>query len=119
MLYFYNMSIKNNSKQEDRIFKALANRERRQILDLIKDTPLSTGKICHRFKKLNRCTVMLHLSVLERADLVISKREGRNRLNYINVVPVQRIYNRWISQIAASSASFLAQIQESIGPTKT
>ena len=50
----------------DRIFKALASRTRRQIVDLLKDGPRTTGDLCGHFPGLDRCTVMQHLDVLER-----------------------------------------------------
>jgi DNA-binding transcriptional ArsR family regulator len=71
-------------KKDDLVYKALADSRRREILDLLKDEPRTTGDICSKFKKLDRCTVMQHLSVLEKADLIITKREGRYRWNYIN-----------------------------------
>ena len=53
--------------KDDLIYKALADHRRREILDLLKDDRKSTGQICAHFKKLDRCTVMLHLGVLEKA----------------------------------------------------
>ena len=93
------------------IFKALADHRRRQILDLLKQAPKTTGELCDHFKKIDRCTVMQHLGVLEKAGLVIVKREGRRRWNYLNVVPIQEIYNRWISRYASSSADLLARMK--------
>ncbi|MFZ3213867.1 MAG: helix-turn-helix domain-containing protein [Terriglobales bacterium] len=97
--------------RQDLIFKALADRRRRQILDLLKQTPKTTGELCGRFRRIDRCTVMQHLGVLEKAGLVIVKREGRRRWNYLNVVPIQEIYNRWISRYASSSAALLARMK--------
>jgi len=96
---------------QDLIFKALADHRRRQILDLLKQTPKTTGALCDHFRKIDRCTVMQHLGVLEKAGLVIVKREGRHRWNYLNVVPIQEIYNRWISRYASSSAALLARMK--------
>ncbi|MGO9209660.1 MAG: ArsR/SmtB family transcription factor [Terriglobales bacterium] len=97
--------------RQDWIFKALADHRRRQILDLLKEAPKTTGELCGHFRKIDRCTVMQHLGVLERAGLVIVKREGRRRWNYLNVVPIQEIYNRWISRYASSSAALLARMK--------
>lgn len=96
------------------IFKALADHRRREVLDLLKEAPKTTGELCDRFKKIDRCTVMQHLGVLEKAGLVIVKREGRRRWNYLNVVPIQEIYNRWISRYASSSAALLARMKREI-----
>jgi len=97
--------------KQDLIFKALADHRRRAILDLLKETAKTTGELCDHFKKIDRCTVMQHLGVLEKAGLVIVKREGRRRWNFLNVVPIQEIYNRWISRYASSSAELLARMK--------
>ena len=76
-------------EKNDRIFKALAASSRRAMLDMLKDQPQTTGELCARFPALDRCTVMQHLNVLEAADLVIVKREGRERWNYLNPLPIK------------------------------
>jgi len=96
---------------DDRVFKALAGIDRRRILDLLHDSPMTTGDICLRLDWLNRCTVMQHLRVLEDARLVITKKEGRHRWNYIDVAPIQQIHERWISGYAQPAASVLSRIQ--------
>ncbi len=98
--------------KQDLVFKALGNPHRRQILDGLKDRPATTGEVCRQFaKKLDRCTVMQHLRVLENAGLVIIKREGRVRWNYINPVPIKELYDRWISSYASSAVSLLARMK--------
>ena len=111
MLCFYNMSRRD---KQGAVFKALADNRRREILDLLRDGPRTTGDICLRFKKLDRCTVMQHLGVLESAELVIAKREGRVRWNYLNVVPLQEIYDRWISKYARPSVELLAALKHGL-----
>jgi DNA-binding transcriptional ArsR family regulator len=111
MLYFYNMSRKD---RQGAVFKALADDRRREILDLLKDGPKTTGELCARFKRVDRCTVMQHVGVLEVAGLVIAKREGRVRWNYLNAVPVQEIYDRWISQYARPSVELLARLKRDL-----
>jgi DNA-binding transcriptional ArsR family regulator len=111
MLCFYNMSRKDF---QGAVFKALADDRRREILDLLKDGPKTTGELCAHFKRVDRCTVMQHLGVLEGADLVIVKRSGRNRWNYLNVVPVQEIYDRWISQYARPSVELLTRLKQDL-----
>jgi DNA-binding transcriptional ArsR family regulator len=96
---------------ENLIFKALADRRRRLMLDFLKDQPRTTGEVCQRFAKIDRCTVMLHLGVLEKAGLIAVKREGRLRWNYLDVAPLQAIYERWISRYAAPSAGLLARMK--------
>ncbi len=96
------------------VFRALADDRRREILDLLRDGPRTTGHVCAHFKVLDRCTVMQHLGVLESAGLVIAKREGRVRWNYLNVVPVQEIYDRWISRYARPSVELLARLKRDL-----
>ncbi|MES2857455.1 MAG: helix-turn-helix domain-containing protein [Bdellovibrionota bacterium] len=96
------------------IWDALANDTRRQILDWLKDKPLTTGEIAIRFKDLDRCTVMMHLTVLTDAGLVIPKREGKFRWNYLNVEPIQRIYERWLSSYAQPAAALLTRLKDDL-----
>ena len=65
--------------QDDLVFKALAGGDRRKILDLLHNTPMSTGDIARQLPWLDRTTVMLHLGVLEKARLIITRKEGRCR----------------------------------------
>jgi DNA-binding transcriptional ArsR family regulator len=96
------------------VFKALADVRRRAILDLLRDGPKTTGDLCAHFGEIDRCTVMQHLGVLEKAGLVIVKREGRQRWNYLNVVPVQEIYDRWISRFARPSVELLTRLKRDL-----
>lgn len=82
----------------DDVWRALSNPVRRRILDLLVEGPLTTGTLSERFADLSRFAVMQHLKVLEQADLVVPRRSGRERHNYLNPVPVQRIYERWVSR---------------------
>ena len=110
MLYIYNMK----KASKNLVWDALANDSRRQILDLLKEKPRTTGEIALRLKGLDRCTVMLHLNVLAEADLVIIKREGKFRWNYLNVEPIQRIYERWLSTYAQPAASLLTRLKDDL-----
>ena len=95
----------------DRVFKALASQVRRQILDDLRDQPLTTGSLCGHFPELDRCTVMQHLKVLEEADLVIVARRGRERWNHLNALPIHDIHERWIGPHAAAAAARLAGLK--------
>ncbi len=97
--------------KQERVFKALADYKRRDILDLLKNEPRTTGDICNRFPKMDRCTVMQHLRVLENANLVIVQRQGRHRWNYINPLPIKDIYDRWISRYAIGAVDLLARMK--------
>ena len=100
--------------QDDLVFKALAGSDRRRILDLLRDRPMTTGEICGQLDWLNRCTVMQHLGVLEKARLIIAKKEGRSRWNYLDVSPIQRIHERWIQSYAAPSAQMLSRLKRDL-----
>jgi len=109
----------NSDDLDDQVFKALAGSDRRRILDLLRHAPMTTGDIAKALPHIDRTTVMQHLRVLEKARLVITKKEGRCRWNYIDVSPIQRIHERWISTYAAPSAGLLERIRndlESVQP---
>ena len=102
------------SDRFDRTFKALAAPVRRQILDQLRDRPLTTGMLCAQFPELDRCTVMQHLKVLEEADLVIAERRGRERWNHLNPLPIHDIHERWIGPHAALATARLAKLKREL-----
>jgi len=105
-------------ERDDQIFKALGDSRRRQILDLLKKAPRTTGELCERFERsLDRCTVMQHIGVLEKAGLILSRREGRTRWNYLNVAPFKDIYDRWISPYAEEAVELLARLKRDLEGT--
>ncbi|GEM_PF-146560 len=79
----------------DRVWKALADPSRRRLLDLLRDGPKTTGELCDAFG-MSRFGVMKHLGVLTRAKLVLVRRSGRERWNFLNPVPIRRMYERWV-----------------------
>jgi DNA-binding transcriptional ArsR family regulator len=107
-----------DEERQERIFKALADGTRREILDLLKVKPLTTGDLVLHFPRLDRCTVMQHLGVLEKVELVIVKREGRRRWNYLNSAPLREVYERWISPYASPSAELLVRLKRGIEAAK-
>lgn len=111
MLYFYNMS---KPDKIDRVFKALASPLRRQMLDDLRDQPMTTGSLCKHFAELDRCTVMQHLKVLEDAELVIVQRRGRERWNHLNPIPIHDIHERWIGPHAAAATARLAKLKRDL-----
>lgn len=106
--------VRDSDAKDDLVFKALSNPDRRRILDLIRESPKTTGDLCDAIAKMNRCTVMLHLKILEEAELVIVKREGRFRFNYLNIEPIQKVYNRWIKDYAQPAAALLTQLKKQL-----
>ena len=95
----------------DALFKALGHRARRRILDLIKDGPKTTGALCEALTDLDRCTVMQHLSVLEKAGLVVVERRGRERWNHLDALPIHDVQKRWIGPYAAQAVGMLDDLQ--------
>lgn len=95
----------------DALFKALGHRARRRILDLIKDGPKTTGALCETLTDLDRCTVMQHLSVLEKAGLVVVERRGRERWNHLDALPIHDVQKRWIGPYAAHAVGMLEGLQ--------
>ncbi|HET8622587.1 MAG TPA: helix-turn-helix domain-containing protein [Gemmatimonadales bacterium] len=99
---------------DDAVFKALGDSRRRRMLDLLKRGPKTTGELCEQFDDLDRCTVMQHLGVLEAADLVIVKRRGRHRWNYLNPLPIKQIHERWIGPYAAGAVDLIARLKRDL-----
>ena len=84
------------------------------MLDLLRDGPMSTGDLATHFPRHSRFAVMQHLRMLEKATLVIPHREGRTRLNYLNPVPIQRIFHRWVSKYQEPWAESLVSLKASL-----
>lgn len=98
-------------EENNRVFKALASEVRRDILDSLRDDPQTTGALCALFPELSRYAVMQHLGVLEAAGLVIVRRTGRERWNYLNALPIKDIHDRWIGPHAAHAVDVLARMK--------
>ncbi|HKJ03641.1 MAG TPA: metalloregulator ArsR/SmtB family transcription factor [Longimicrobiales bacterium] len=98
----------------DAVWRALANPVRRRILDLLVPGPVITGALAEAFPELSRFAVMQHLKVLEEAELVIPRREGRLRYNHLNAIPIQRIYRRWVSRYAGRWADSLLALKDEL-----
>ncbi len=95
----------------DQVFHALAHTTRRAILDHLRDDPgLSVGKLASNFD-VTRIAIMSHIGVLERANLIVSEKDGRTRRLYLNAVPIQQIHERWTDQYSSHFASRLTSIK--------
>jgi len=88
------------------VWLALSDPTRRRILDLLRERPRITGDIASHFE-ISRIAVMRHLQVLGAAGLVTSRKRGRERWHYLDGVPLQRMYERWVDTHTASWASGL------------
>lgn len=99
------------SDEMDGVFHALAHAHRRHMLDLINARPgVSVGELAQAFD-VTRIAVMNHLDVLERAGLVLSRKDGRSRRLFVNTVPIQLIHDRWTSEYSAHWARRLGDIK--------
>ena len=96
----------------DQIWKALADETRRTILDFLRSGPKPTTAIVEQFPDLSRFAVMKHLDVLRQAALVVTREEGRQRINSLNAVPIRMIYERWVSKYEGIWASALLRVKE-------
>jgi DNA-binding transcriptional ArsR family regulator len=101
-----------NEEEFDRQFKVLGHRTRRQILELIKDGPKTTGALCEALTDIDRCTVMQHLSLLEKAGQVVVERRGRERWNHLDALPIHEVQKRWIGPYAAHVIAMLGEIEK-------
>ena len=89
------------------VWKALGSPHRRALLDALRDGPKTTTALCEVLPKLSRFAVMQHLAVLQRAGVVLVHREGRERWNQLNAVPIQRELERWLNSFQQETASQL------------
>ena len=96
----------------DNIWKALADPTRRQIMDLLRDGPKLTTEIVDQFPDLSRFGVMKHLDVLREAKLVITRSEGRTRINSLNANPLRQIVERWISRYEGFWANTMLRVKD-------
>lgn len=95
----------------DRVFKALASARRRRMLDHVRHRPgCSVNDVCACFDT-SRIAVMKHLRVLERAGLIVSRKVGRTRQMYLNVVPIRMIYDRWTTEFSGLWAGGLTELK--------
>ena len=100
------------------VFHALASGTRRRIIDLVNDMPgCSVNDVCKYFDT-SRVAVMKHLKVLESADLIVSRKQGRTRELYFNAVPIQMIYDRWTSQYSKLWASHATSLKYRLESSK-
>ena len=96
---------------DDRVFKALADPTRRFLLDLLFARDGRTLTELESELEMTRFGVMKHLRVLEEANLVITRKSGREKLHFLNPVPIKQIHNRWIDKYTDRQASALADLK--------
>jgi uncharacterized protein YndB with AHSA1/START domain/DNA-binding transcriptional ArsR family regulator len=95
----------------DDVFRALADPTRRALLDELFKQDGQTLSALEQRLPMTRFGVMKHLKVLEQAGLVVTKRRGREKLHFLNVVPIRLVHDRWVSKYAEPWAATLSQLK--------
>jgi DNA-binding transcriptional ArsR family regulator len=96
---------------DDRVFKALADVSRRLLLDLLFQRDGQTLTELEAELDMTRFGVMKHLRVLEDAGMVITRRSGREKLHFLNAVPIRLIHDRWIDKYTERQVSALVDLK--------
>lgn len=99
---------------DDKIFKALADSSRRQLLDRLRaEGGLSLGELCAKHD-MSRQAVTKHLVLLEAAGLIVTKKLGREKLHYLNPMPISEIYTRWIGKFEKDRIEALQNLKQAL-----
>jgi DNA-binding transcriptional ArsR family regulator len=99
---------------EEAVFRALADRSRRQLLDRLHGRNGQTlNELCEGVA-MTRQAVSKHLAILEQANLVATQRHGREKLHFINPVPINDIAERWIGKFERPRLSALADLKKTL-----
>ena len=98
----------------DEVFKALADASRRELLDRLRaDNGQTLSELCDRLD-MSRQAVTKHLAILEEANLVATQRRGREKLHFINPVPLNAIAERWIRKFQQRHLSALSALKKKL-----
>jgi DNA-binding transcriptional ArsR family regulator len=98
----------------DKVFKALADASRRQLLDRLRANNGQTlGQLCQRLD-ISRQAVTKHLKLLEEAGLVVTIWRGREKFHYLNPVPIHQIADRWIDKYERGRLRVLAELKQNL-----
>jgi DNA-binding transcriptional ArsR family regulator/uncharacterized protein YndB with AHSA1/START domain len=98
----------------DAVFKALSDPTRRQLLDTLRDRGGLTLTELERGLGMTRFGVMKHLKVLEEANLVVTRRDGRFKYHYLNALPIQEVADRWMAPYAKPLARFALNLNNAL-----
>ena len=102
------------SQRMDSVFRALADPTRRSLLDELFETDGQTLSALEQRLPMTRFGVMKHLRVLEEAGLVVTKKRGREKLHFLNPVPIRLVHDRWVSKYAESWAAPLSELKATL-----
>jgi DNA-binding transcriptional ArsR family regulator len=105
------------SEDDDRVFKALADPTRRQLLDLLFEREGRTLTELESGLPMTRFGVMKHLRILEDAGLVIARKSGREKQHFLNPVPIRLVHDRWIDKYTERQVSALADLKYELETT--
>ena len=103
-----------DSGDDDKVFKALADPTRRFLLDLLFERDGRTLTELESGLEMTRFGVMKHLKVLEEAGLVVTRRHGREKLHFLNAVPIRLIHDRWIDKYTERQVGALADLKREL-----
>jgi DNA-binding transcriptional ArsR family regulator len=104
---------------DDRVFKALADPTRRFLLDrLFKRDGRTLTELEAEVEEMTRFGVMKHLRLLEHAGLIVTRRSGRNKLHFLNPVPIRLIHDRWIDKYTERRVAALANLKTELEDKK-
>jgi DNA-binding transcriptional ArsR family regulator len=99
---------------DDRVFKALADPTRRHLLDRLFERDGRTLTELESELEMTRFGVMKHLRVLEEAGLVVTRRSGREKLHFLNPIPIRLIHDRWIDKYTEPRVAALAELKDEL-----
>jgi DNA-binding transcriptional ArsR family regulator len=99
---------------DDLVFKALADGTRRHLLDRLFERDGRTLSELESELDMTRFGVMKHLRVLEEAGLVVTRRSGREKLHFLNAVPIRQLHDRWIDKYTERQASALLDLKQKL-----
>ncbi|TAJ18892.1 MAG: ArsR family transcriptional regulator [Dehalococcoidia bacterium] len=99
---------------EDHVFKALADPTRRDLLDRLFERDGQTLSQLESGQAMTRFGVMKHLRILEDAGLVVTRRSGREKLHFLNPVPIRLIHDRWIDKYTERQVAALADLKRDL-----
>src|SRR5581483_7537790 len=98
----------------DRVFKALADKTRRELLDrLFAKDGQTLGELCE-YLSMTRQAVTKHLAILGQANLIVTQWKGREKLHYLNPVPIQDIYERWVSKYEHARLAAISNLKQAL-----
>jgi DNA-binding transcriptional ArsR family regulator len=114
---FWSPIIPRVTDDDDRVFRALADPSRRLLLDRLYERDGRTLRELESQLEMTRFGVMKHLRVLEDAGLVATRRSGREKLHFLNPVPIRLVHDRWIDKYTERRVSALADLKTRLEET--